>query len=302
MKLNTLRHPTFASLMQQLAEQARRVNVGKSSGALLPDEANSLLHRLKAAKDGLTADKFDGNGKLSSAVAVRDLINVLSHDIRVAKSNDARDVEKGLDALNARISAGRNGGTVTDSEAAKFSNQVKELKLEQNLATTPEAKLAVQKKFLALAKEVRHARRDGDFDAEVRLGKLTDRIQAGNGDGSLTSKEETQLKDQVTALTLLVRTGIKDPDLFNRISANIFRARHDGELVAPKRKDSLTKRLDDAGNSGRLTTEQVASFKAELNELSGTGVVAQGPRLNELKERITAAIAAAREAQTAAAP
>ena len=57
------------------------------------------------------------------------------------------------------------------------------------------------------------------------------------------------------------------------------------------RSSSIGKQLE--GATGKLTPTQIESFKAELAKLSGEGVAAAGPRLNELQQRIAAALLAA---------
>ncbi len=284
--------PTFASLEQRIANQERRINEGLRSGKLTAEEAAPLQERVAAARTGLEADKFDGNG-LTQGKAAATLLNGLSKDIHSAKHNDVMDVAKGIDNLGKGITAGKNAGTISEAEAAKFGEQVTALKGELAAATTPEAKKAVQDKFKALAKEVRQERRDGDFDATNRIASFKDRIAKGVADGSLSPKEAERMSGQVAGLEALAAAGIKDARLFNKVDGNIFRQRHDAQVDVAKRSASIGTQLDNAATAGKLTPEQVATFKGELEKLSAEGVQAAGPRLNELQQRIAAALLAA---------
>lgn len=290
MKTTAARHqPTVASLEQRIANQERRINEGIRSGKLTAEEAAPLQERVAAAKKGLEADAFDGNG-LTQGKAAQTLLNGLSKDIHSAKHNDVMDVAKGIDNLGKGITAGKNAGTISEAEAAKFGEQVTALKSELAAATTPEAKKAVQDKFKALAKEVRQERRDGDFDATNRIASFKDRIAKGVADGSLSPKEAARMTGQVAGLEALAAAGIKDARLFNKVDGNIFRQRHDAQVDVAARSSSIGTQLDSAATAGKLTPEQVSTFKAELEKLSAEGVQAAGPRLNELQQRIAAAL------------
>jgi polyhydroxyalkanoate synthesis regulator phasin len=285
--------PTFSSLEQRVANQERRINEGVRNGSLTETEASSLRQRVEAAKVGIEADKFDGNG-LTQRKAAEQLLNGISKDIQTAKGNDEMDVGKGVSDIEQRIAAGTKDGTLTEAEGAKLSEQLTALKGKLEAATTPEAKKAVQDEMKALSKDVHSARHDEQFNAGKRLENFEQRIEAGLKDGTLKPAEAARLKGEVAALQLLKDVGFKSGKLFNRVSHDIFHQRHDAQVDVPKRTAAMTSQLDSAVKSGKLTAAQAETFKAELAKLSGEGVEAAGPRLNILQQQIVSAIMAAK--------
>lgn len=285
--------PTFAKLEQRVANQERRINEGVRNGSLTDTEASSLRQRVEAAKVGLEADRFDGNG-LTQRKPVEQLLNGLSKDIQTAKHNDVMDLEKGVASLEKRVAAGGKDGTLTEAEGAKLGEQVTALKSELAQATTPEAKKAVQDKFNALSKEVHHARHDEQFNAGKRLENFEQRIERGLADGTLKPAEAARLQGEVAGLKLLKDVGFKSGKLFNRVNHDIFAQRHDAQVDVPKRSAAMTSQLDAAVTAGKLTPEQAASFKSQLETLSKEGTPAAGPRLNVLQQQIISAIMSAK--------
>lgn len=293
MKTTTVRQPTFTSLEQRVANQERRINEGVRNGSLTDTEASSLRQRVEAAKVGLEADRFDGNG-LTQRKPVEQLLNGLSKDIQTAKRDDVRDLDRGVADLERRVAAGRKDGTLTEAEGAKLNEQVTALKAELAQATTPEAKQAVQQKLATLSKDVHHARHDEQFNAGKRLENLEQRIERGVADGTLKPAEAARLEGQVAGLKLLKDVGFKSGKLFDRVSHDVFAQRHDAQVDVPKRSAAMTSQLDAAVKKGTLTPEQAASFKAQLETLTKEGTPAAGPRLNVLQQQIISAIMAAK--------
>lgn len=294
MKTTALRpQPTFASLEQRIANQERRINDGVRNGTLTESEASSLRSRVEAARVGIEADRFDGNG-LTQRKPAEQLLNGISKDIQSAKRNDSMDLEKGVAELERQLSVGGKDGTLTEGEGAKLGEQVTVLKQELAAATTPEAKKAVQDKLKALSKEVRSERRDEQFNVGKRLENFEQRIDRGLADGTLKPAEAARLKGEVAGLKLLKDVGFKSGKLFNRVSHDIFTQRHDAQVDVPKRSAAMTSQLDTAVKAGKLTPEQAASFKTQLETLSKEGTPAAGPRLNVLQQQIVSAIMAAK--------
>ncbi len=299
MKTATVRQPTFASLTQRIANQERRINEGVRSGSLTDPEAASLRERVKAAKAGIDADAFDGNG-LTQGKAAQQLLNGLSKDIKSAKHNETMDVSKRVANFEKRVEQGTKDGTLTEAESTKLKSQIAGLKQELAQATTPEAKKAVQDKLKSVNKEIFRARHDSQFDANKRLENFEQRIKAGLADGTLNAKEAARLTGEVAGLKMLDGLGIKSAKLFNRVNRDVFAQRHDGQVDVAKRSASIGSRIDAAVTAGKLTQEQATAFKAELTKLSAEGVQGQGPRLNVLEQQIVSAVMTAPAPSTAA--
>jgi ribosomal protein S20 len=296
MKTTNVRpQPTFASLEQRVANQERRINEGVRSGTLTETEATSLRQRVEAAKVGIEADRFDGNG-LTQRKPAEQLLNGISKDIEGAKHNEVMDLDKGVAELERQVLVGGKDGTLTEGEGAKLGEQVTALKSELAQASTPEAKQAVQEKLKALSKEVRSERNDEQFNAGKRLENFEQRIDRGVADGTLKPAEAARLKAEVAGLKLLKDVGFKSGKLFNRVNHDIFAQRHDAQVDVPKRSAAMTSQLDAAVKSGKLTPEQAASFKSQLETLTKEGTPAAGPRLNVLQQQIISAIMSAKPA------
>lgn len=294
MKTTALRpQPTFASLEQRVANQERRINQGVQRGTLTEAEASSLKQRVEAAKVGLEADTFDGNG-LTQRKAAQQLLNGISKDIKTANRNDDFDAGKRVADLERRVSAGVKDGTLSAEEGAKLNETIAGLKQEAAQATTPEAKKALGAKLKAVSKEIHKGRHDAQFDADKRLENFENRIKAGVADGTLNAREAARLTGEVAGLKLLKDLGVTSGKLFNRVNHDIFSQRHDAQVDVAARSASMTSRLDGAVTAGKLTPEQAATFKAELAKLTAEDVKAAGPRLNVLEQQIVSAIMSAK--------
>ena len=283
------RQPSFASLEQRIANQQRRITEGLRSGSLTKEEASPLQERLGAAKTGLEADRFDGNG-LSQRDAAKTLLKGLSTDIKTAKHNDTIDADKSVANLERAIAAGKNDGTLTAPEAEAMTKKVADLKAKVAAATTPEAKQALTAEVKAMGKELRQERHDADFDATNRVASMNHRIEAGLKDGSLNMKEAARLTGKVAGLAALQAAGINSPKLFNQVSKAIFGQRHDANVDTARVAKGIEETL--AKPASCLTPEQVAAFKERLAKLTASGAPAAGPQLNVLKAQIAAALLA----------
>lgn len=288
-----IRQPSFAALEQRIANQQRRINEGVRSGSLTKEEASPLQERLGAARTGLEADRFDGNG-LSQGSAAKALLNGLSADIKTAKHNGTIDVDKSVADLERRVAAGKDDGTLTAPEADAMSKKVADLKAKVATATTPEAKQALTAEVKAMKTELGKERRDGEFDGTNRVASMNHRIAAGLKDGSLNMKEAARLTGKVAGLAALQAAGINTPKLFNHVSNDIFRERHDANVDTTRVAKGIEETL--AKPASCLSPEQVAAFKERLAKLSASGVPAAGPQLNVLKAQIAAAVLAGQKA------
>lgn len=274
--------PLFPRLEQRIANQENRINRGEKAGTLTAEEAKGLREKLTAVQTNLQNDRFDGDG-LTRGQDFKKQLNGISKEIKSSNHNDAVDLTKRADSIDARIKTGLADGSLTADEAAKLQDGAKTLRGELAAATTPEAQKALNQKFNDLSKSVHKERHDGEMDAGKRLSNFTDRITAGLKDGSLNEKEASRLFDRAAKLGA---SGTADPKAVNALNRSIFHQRHDQNVNVPVALKDLTARVDSLATAGRLTPDQASAYRAQLVELGKADAAAAGPRLNVLRAQL----------------
>jgi hypothetical protein len=304
-----------AQAQQDIATAQHRISEGLKSGKLTKKEAAAMQAELAKIQAQLKNDGFDKGGLNDGESAkLTESLAKMNQALSAELSNDQNRFSKRLESAKTHLNQGVADGSLTREEAAPLLKQLEELTNKTTGAkwgglSEPE-KTALNTQFNALDQKVHETRRDGVNDLEKRYKNFEDRIAAGLGDGSLTPKEAQKLRTDM----LVMRQKIGGAELdglqpeeraplaaaLNKMTDDIYSARHNKTVDIPKMSENLSSRLANLAQNKMLPRAAIDELKAELANIHqgchlATATPQQkelyGARLNALNEKVNALLA-----------
>jgi hypothetical protein len=318
---------TSTSGLERLNRLQERLNQGVSAGTITASEAQALQKKLDDAQARLGRDGFEaragakaqphgktkkqkkarGQKQQAHGARPRDFahqpaqarrhpasstgqsaLRGLGREIAQSARNETVDLPKVADALDQRVAAGLDDGTLTRADAEALKTRTVALRSELTAAMMPgatvDAKKAVAAKYQQLGRDLHAERHDAEFDAAKRQAHVEARIAAGVANGSLTATEASSLREKAKALAL-PGTQAKD---FERLDRRITRESRDAQVDVPVAVASLKKQVEDLKAAGKLPAEQAQRYLATLDQMSKPGALSVGLRVAILRSRLAA--------------
>ena len=227
-QLNFLDDPTVD---KRITELQRRIDTGKRSGQLTPDEASRLQTSLDGFKTRIAKYRNDGFMSKDERAKANEMLTVLEERVRAERTDDdvaQRDaVGRRVADLQGRIDAGSRAGQLTRDEASQLQaalNRIKErdARYRADGSLTNEERIALNQMLNTLEERIRYEKNDTDVvhreAFERRISEMKRRIEAGLRAGQLTLDEACSLQA-----------------IFNRIKERDAQFRSDGVLTREER-------------------------------------------------------------------
>jgi septal ring factor EnvC (AmiA/AmiB activator) len=216
---------------KRITELQRRIDVGKRSGQLTPDEASRLQTSLDGLKARIAKYRNDGFMSKDERAKANEMLTALEERVRAERTDDdvaQRDaVGRRVADLQRRIDAGSRAGQLTRDEASQLQaalNRIKErdARYRADGSLTNEERIALNQMLNTLEERIRYEKNDTDVvhreAFERRISEMKRRIEAGLRAGQLTLDEACSLQA-----------------IFNRIKERDAQFRSDGVLTREER-------------------------------------------------------------------
>jgi hypothetical protein len=227
-QLNFFDDPTID---KRITELQRRIDAGKRSGQLTPDEASRLQTSLDGFKARIAKYRNDGFMSKDERAKANEMLTVLEERVRAERTDDdvaQRDaVGRRVADLQGRIDAGLRVGQLTRDEASQLQaalNRIKErdARYRADGSLTNEERIALNQMLNTLEERIRYEKNDTDVvhreAFERRISEMKRRIEAGLRAGQLTLDEACSLQA-----------------IFSRIKERDAQFRSDGVLTREER-------------------------------------------------------------------